>query len=53
MSYGSRVIGQSVKRFHGGVITDLSGEFGAEIHCWHPGSVCAQFGSDRAKDAGD
>ena len=47
MSNGSRVIGPNIKRPHGGAIAGLSGKFGAEVHCWHPRNVCAQFGSDR------
>ena len=53
ISDGSRVIGQNVNRPHGGAITGLSGKFGAEVHCWHPRSVCAQFRSDRTSGAGD
>ena len=36
MSYGSRVIGRNIKWPHGGAITALSGNFGAEVHGWHP-----------------
>ena len=53
MSYGLRVIGKNVKRPHGGAITGLSGIFWAEVHCWHPRSVCAQFRSDRTSGTGD
>ena len=53
MSYGSRVIGQNVKRPHGGAIRGLSGKFRAEVHCWHARSVCAQFQSDRTSGTGD
>ena len=53
MSYGSRVIGPNIKWPHGGAITALSGKFGAEVHCWHPRNVCAQFGSDRTSGTRD
>ena len=41
MTYGSRVISQRP------VIVPpwgRSGGFGPAVHCWHPGSVCADFG---------
>ena len=40
-------------RPHGGAITGLSRKCGAEVHCCHPRSVCAQFRSDRTSGAGD
>ena len=53
MSNGSRVIEPNIKRPHGGAITALYGKFGAEVHCWHPRNVCAQFRSDRTSGTGD
>ena len=47
-TYGSRVTGQNVKW---AVIAPPWGrfeKFEAEVLDWHPGNVCAQFGSDRA-----
>ena len=40
-------------RPHGGAILGLSRKCGAEVHCWHPRSVCAQFRSNRTSGAGD
>ena len=40
-------------RPHGGARTGPCEKCGAEVQKWHPGSVCAQFGSDRANGAGD
>ena len=48
-----KVIGPNVKRPHGGAIPALSRKFEAEVHCWHPRSVCAQFRSDRTSGTGD
>ena len=38
---------------HGGARTGPCVKCGAEVQKWHPGSVCAQFGSDRPNGAGD
>ena len=40
-------------RPHGGARTGPFEKCGAEVLNWHPGSVCAHFGSDRANGAGD
>ena len=53
LSNGSRVIGPNIKRPQGGAIAALSGKCGAEVHCWHPRNVCAQFRSDRTSGTGD
>ena len=40
-------------RPHGGARAGPCEKCGAEVQKWHPGSVCAQFGSNRANGAGD
>ena len=40
-------------RPHGGAIPGLSRNFEAEVHCWHPRSVCAKFRSNRTSGSGD
>ena len=40
-------------RPHGGARPGLSRKFEAEVHCWHPRSVCAKFRSNRTSGAGD
>ena len=47
MTYGSRVISQNVKQAVIAPPCGRPGNFGAEVHRWHPGSVCAKFGVDR------
>ena len=40
-------------RPHGGARRVQCVKCGSEVLNWHPGSVCAEFGCDRANDAGD
>ena len=43
----------SKSRPPGGAIIGRSGKFGAEVHRWYPGSVCAKFGIERINGGGD
>ena len=38
---------------HGGARTGPCEKCGAEVLKWHPESVCAKYGRDRANGAGD
>ena len=42
-----------ISRPTGGAIKGPCEKCGAEVLKWHPGSVCAKFGRDRANCAGD